>query len=63
MNDLSIIALFLVAWIALNRWILPAMGIETCMSGGCCGNSCRVPAGQKATPDEVDSPSDAEAGK
>lgn len=63
MNDLSIIALFLVAWIVLNRWILPAMGIETCMSGGCCGNSCRVPAAQNAAPDEADSRTDAEAGK
>ena len=63
MNDLWIIALFLVAWIALNRWILPAMGIETCMSGGCCGNSCRVPATQSAAPDETDSGNDAEAGK
>ncbi|WP_165070046.1 hypothetical protein [Paludisphaera rhizosphaerae] len=28
---LAILAL----WIALFRWILPWMGIPTCMSGGC----------------------------
>ncbi len=44
MTDLLLIGLFLFAWIALNRWILPALGIQTCMSGGCCGDSCRVPA-------------------
>jgi hypothetical protein len=44
MKELLMIGLFLVAWIALNRWVLPALGIQTCMSGGCCGDSCRVPA-------------------
>jgi hypothetical protein len=24
-----------VAWIVLNRWILPWLGVPTCMSGGC----------------------------
>jgi hypothetical protein len=43
MKDLLMIGLFLFAWIALNRWILPAMGIDTCMSGACCGDSCRTP--------------------
>ncbi len=44
MKDLLMIGLFLFAWIAINRWVLPAMGIQTCMSGACCGSSCEVPA-------------------
>jgi hypothetical protein len=40
MQDFLTIGLFLVAWIALTRWVLPAMGIQTCMSGACCGDSC-----------------------
>ncbi len=50
MNELLMIGLFLVAWITLNRWVLPAMGIQTCMSGGCCGDSCRVPAERAVVP-------------
>ena len=34
-NSLGLIVLILVAWFALNRWILPACGVNTCMSGGC----------------------------
>jgi len=51
MNDFSMIALFLLAWIAINRWILPAMGIQTCMSGGCCGGSCDVSPSRSASPE------------
>lgn len=54
MKDLLMIGLFLIAWIALNRWVLPAMGIQTCMSGGCCGDSCRVPAERLAAPASED---------
>ncbi len=43
MKDLLMIGLFLFFWIALNRWVLPAMGIQTCMSGACCGDSCQIP--------------------
>ncbi|NLS94324.1 MAG: hypothetical protein GXX96_19360 [Planctomycetaceae bacterium] len=50
MKDLLMIGLFLIAWIALNRWVLPAMGIQTCMSGGCCGQSCQVPAERAVVP-------------
>ncbi len=32
--------LVLVVWIALNRWILPALGVPTCMSGGCAASRC-----------------------
>lgn len=31
---LSLIAL-LGAWFVLNRWVLPRLGIPTCMSGAC----------------------------
>lgn len=46
MTDLLIIGLFLFAWIALVRWILPALGIPTC----CCGDSCRVPTKRSVLP-------------
>lgn len=42
MKEIAIFAAFLFAWIALNRWILPAFGIPTCMSGGCSGGACRT---------------------
>jgi hypothetical protein len=29
MNDYLPLALFLVAWFALNRWILPRLGVPT----------------------------------
>jgi hypothetical protein len=38
MNELIIYALLLAVWFALQLWILPKMGIPTCMSG-----ACRVP--------------------
>jgi hypothetical protein len=37
------VAIFLgifVLWVVLNRWILPWMGLPTCMSGGCSTDSC-----------------------
>jgi hypothetical protein len=33
-----IIVLAMAAWILLNRWVLPWLGIPTCMSG-CCSAS------------------------
>lgn len=39
MKDLLLVVGFLVFWIALNRWILPWFGVQTCMSGAC----ARVP--------------------
>jgi hypothetical protein len=39
MKDFVIIVGILSLWFALNRWILPAMGVPTCMSG-----ACRVPS-------------------
>ena len=44
------ILLFLVAWIVLNRWVLPHFGVSTCMSGAC-GLPPRVPA-QEQTPEQ-----------
>lgn len=29
MKDILIVAGFLVAWIALNRWVLPRFGVQT----------------------------------
>jgi hypothetical protein len=34
--------LFLAGWFVLVRWILPALGIPTCMSG-----SCQIPTDKK----------------
>ena len=48
--DWKSVALFtgvLVAWIALNRWILPRFGVPTCMSG-CCGAQRRPTVGEGA---------------
>lgn len=35
MKDVLFILLILAAWISLSRWILPSLGIPTCMSGSC----------------------------
>jgi len=43
-RDLILIIAIFASWIILNKWILPALGIPTCMSGGCCGTSaCVIP--------------------
>lgn len=39
-RDIALIVLFLVAWVVLNRFVLPACGISTCMSGGCAAGCC-----------------------
>jgi len=38
MKEFSIMLGVLLLWIALNRWILPWFGIQTCMSGACSTN-------------------------
>ena len=38
MYDMLFFASLIVGWIVLNVWILPLLGIQTCMSG-----ACRVP--------------------
>lgn len=35
MNDVLFFAALFGGWIALNLWILPLFGIQTCMSGAC----------------------------
>jgi len=40
LRDLGIFAAVLVAWIVLNRWVLPWLGVPTCMSGNCGTGSC-----------------------
>lgn len=43
-RDLILIIAIFASWIILNKWILPALGVPTCMSSGCCGTStCVVP--------------------
>jgi hypothetical protein len=39
MYEFLYFALFLATWIALNRWILPWLGVPTCMSGACAVDS------------------------
>jgi hypothetical protein len=52
MKDLLMIGVILFAWIALNRWVLPAFGIQTCMSGACSGDTCRPAVERPVVPDE-----------
>ncbi|MDZ4850586.1 MAG: hypothetical protein SGI77_14975 [Pirellulaceae bacterium] len=35
MKDIAVPIAILVAWIALNVWVLPMFGIRTCLSGSC----------------------------
>jgi hypothetical protein len=54
-RDALIILLFLGLWIVLNKWVLPWLGIPTCMSGGCCGtSSCTIePTAQEKQPSDM----------
>ncbi len=38
MYDILFFASLFAGWIVLNKWVLPWLGIPTCMSG-----ACRVP--------------------
>ena len=53
-QNIGIFFLILLIWFALNRWIMPLLGIETCMSGACAAfhNAQPAPAetGEKTTP-------------
>jgi len=42
LKDFGLVVGVFVLWFALNRWVLPWMGISTCMSGGCGGGACRT---------------------
>lgn len=63
LKDLGIFAAVLVAWIVLNRWVLPWLGVPTCMSGNCgTGSTCcptdvppAVQQSEKADPTRTDS--------
>jgi hypothetical protein len=44
MKDILVIAAVFATWIALNVWILPWFGIQTCMNGAC----YRIPSDQPA---------------
>ena len=35
MNDTMRMILFLVGYVVLMRWVLPRLGVRTCMSGNC----------------------------
>ncbi|MGQ9915370.1 MAG: hypothetical protein ACUVQQ_13595 [Thermogutta sp.] len=44
MNGKEILLFFVIfaSWFALNRWVLPWLGVPTCMSGSC-STGCSVP--------------------
>ena len=35
MNDLTRLLLFLLGYVVLMKWLLPWLGVPTCMSGSC----------------------------
>jgi len=37
-NDFLTIIVIFAVWFTLMRYVLPAFGITTCMSGSCCRN-------------------------
>ena len=39
-KSIAILAVFLVAWFSVNRWILPIFGVSTCISGKCAISPC-----------------------
>jgi len=44
MNDTVRLLLFLLGYVVLMKWLLPWLGVPTCMSG-----ACNVPARRKHT--------------
>jgi hypothetical protein len=60
MRDFAIVLGLFVLWIALNRWVLPWFGVQTCMSGGCATGCCPShdvepwQQGDKAVPESTD---------
>lgn len=54
MKDFLLFASIFVLWIALNRWILPWFGVQTCMSGRCARvSSAETTGDHKSIHDEV----------
>jgi hypothetical protein len=47
MNDTLRLLLFLLGYVVLMRWLLPWLGVPTCMSG-----ACSVPAHRKRTKEQ-----------
>jgi hypothetical protein len=41
MSDLARLLLFLFSYVILMRWLLPWLGVPTCMSGECNVAACR----------------------
>jgi hypothetical protein len=48
-SSFAMVALLLAGWIILNRWVLPWMGVPTCM-GGCCSVSPPSAVSQELKP-------------
>lgn len=40
MKDLLLVLGLIAGWIVLSRWVLPWLGVPTCMSGCCQGPAC-----------------------
>ncbi len=60
MKELLLLSGVLALWFVLGRWVLPWMGIPTCMSGNC-GASCRCATEVEPLPEhdaEVCQPAD-----
>lgn len=53
-RDFLVVLAFLGLWIVLNKWILPWMGIPTCMSGGCGPTACELPQRHEPRADSGD---------
>ncbi len=46
-REFALLMAMVAAWFVLNRWVLPACGVGTCMSG-CCG-TCPLPTANEET--------------
>lgn len=72
MKDLLLVLGLVFGWIVLSRWVLPWLGVPTCMSGCCQESRCAsAPASAAAAredsapmggPAEVVPPDDAQSG-
>jgi len=40
LKELGLVLGVLVAWFVLSRWVLPWLGVPTCMSGACAVDPC-----------------------
>jgi hypothetical protein len=65
-NALILFGAIVAIWFVVNRWVLPSLGVPTCMSGGCSARACgevghQAPASNEAEADKA-AHSDAGAG-